>query len=148
MVSEPARQIPLIAQAGGDSVTFHVEACPEPGSQVAAARAHGMAVGIAIKPETPLERAADVAGQVDLVLCMTVHPGFSGQTLLPGSLERIRQLRSMLANDTLLQVDGGLHESNVGAVHAAGADLLVAGSGVFEHDDIGRAYRQLVASAG
>ncbi|MGZ4356901.1 MAG: ribulose-phosphate 3-epimerase [Gaiellaceae bacterium] len=148
MVSDPAGQIPLIAQAGGDSVTFHVEACPQPGPVIAGARAQGLGVGIAVNPETPLARAVDVAGEADLVLCMSVHPGFSGQTFLPGSLQRIRRLRSMLPEETLIQVDGGLHRGNVGAVRAAGADLLVVGSGVFKHEDVGRAYRELAAAAG
>ena len=148
MVTDPAGQIPLIAQAGGDSVTFHVEACPQPAPVLAAARAHGLGVGIAVNPETPLQRAVELAAQVDLVLCMSVHPGFSGQEFVPGSLERIRRLRTLLPDGTLLQVDGGLHRDNVGAVRAAGADLLVAGSGVFNHPDVGRAYRELVALAG
>lgn len=144
MVDAPDSHFEQIRQAGGDSVTFHLEVCPDPAAAVAAARACDLGVGIAINPDTPIEVAAAAASDVDLVLCMSVHPGYSGQAFLPESLERIRGLRDLLGDDPLIQVDGGVTADNVAAVRAAGADLIVAGSAIFYHGDVAGAYDGLV----
>jgi ribulose-phosphate 3-epimerase len=146
MVEEPERHFEQVAAAGGDSVTFHVEACRDVPAAVERARRLGLGVGLALSPETPVEHAADHAAAVDLVLCMSVHPGYSGQAFLPAALERLERLRD-LTRGTLLQVDGGVGVENAAAVRAAGARLLVAGSSVFGGPDVGSAYREIVRAA-
>ena len=146
MVEEPERHFEQVAAAGGDSVTFHVEACRDVPAAVEQARRHGLGVGLAVNPETPVEQAAAHAAAVDLVLCMSVHPGYSGQAFLPAALERLERLRD-LSGGTLLQVDGGIGVENAAAVRAAGARLLVAGSSVFGGPDVGAAYREIVRAA-
>jgi ribulose-phosphate 3-epimerase len=144
MVYRPERQIPLIARAGGDSVTFHVEAVDDPAAIVALAREHGLGVGLAFNPGTEVERAAAAAEGVDLVLCMSIVPGYSGQEFMPGSLERIAALRKLLPGEVHVQVDGGVGEDNVASIRDAGASLLVAGSSIFAREDLPGAYRRLV----
>jgi len=148
MVDEPERHFEQVRGAGGDSVTFHVEACADVPAAAALARSLGLGTGLAFNPDTPVERAAALAAHTDLALCMSVHPGYSGQEFIPESLDRLRRLRELVPDATLVQVDGGIDESNAGAVREAGAELIVAGSGVFYHDDIAEAYRGLVGAAG
>jgi ribulose-phosphate 3-epimerase len=148
MVEEPESHFDEIKAAGGDSVTFHVEVCADVPAVAARARALGLGVGVALNPDTPIEHAMTSFSQADLVLCMSVHPGYSGQAFIPGSLSRLQQLRDVLPPETLVQVDGGIVEDNVRAVRDAGADLIVAGSAVFYHDDIAEAFRGLVRAAG
>jgi len=143
MIDDPAGQLEQLAEAGADSVTFHREAVDEPEAVIAAARAQDLAVGMALKPETPLEPAVALAPQLDLVLVMSVHPGFSGQEFLPGAMDRIAQLRERLPDETLIGVDGGVKRDNVAGVHAAGAELIVAASAIFHEDDIAAAYTGL-----
>ena len=144
MVREPEKHFEAIAKAGGDSVTFHVEVCDEPAHAVAHARSLGLGVGLACNPETPVEDAAAAAEGVDLVLCMSIHPGYSGQAFMPEALERIARLRALLPDDVRVQVDGGINQETALAARAAGADLLVAGSAIFWNDDPASAYRKLV----
>ncbi len=146
MVSEPEKHFEAIADAGGDSVTFHVEACDEPARAVALARSLGLCVGLALNPETPVEEAVAAADGVDLVLCMSIHPGYSGQAFMPDAVERIARLRSLLPANVRVQVDGGINHETARAARDAGADLLVAGSAIFWSDDPAAAYRDLVAS--
>jgi ribulose-phosphate 3-epimerase len=146
MVAEPEKHFEAIAKAGGDGVTFHVEVCPEPASAIARARALGLDVGIAFNPETPVEVAAAAAAEADLALCMSIHPGYSGQAFMPESLERISELRALLPARVRLQVDGGVNRDTIGQAHEAGADLLVAGSAIFWSDDSAAAYRELSAA--
>jgi ribulose-phosphate 3-epimerase len=150
MVSNPERHIPQVARAGGDSVTFHLEATDDPVRTAALARAHGLGVGLAFVPETPVEAAVDAAlvAGVDLVLCMSIHPGYSGQEFLPEAFGRIARLRELLPPEMFVQVDGGVHLENAAEVRAAGAGLLVAGSSVFGGDDIGTRYARLVRAIG
>jgi ribulose-phosphate 3-epimerase len=136
------------ASGRGDSVTFHVEATGESATTIAKARELGLGVGVALNPETPVERAVALAQNADLVLCMSIHPGLSGQELMPDALERLTELRGDLPVEVLVQVDGGVHLGNVAAVREAGTDLLVSGSGVFWSEDVGAAYGELVAAAG
>jgi ribulose-phosphate 3-epimerase len=143
MVVEPEHHIPQLAAAGGDTVTFHVEAAEDPRRTIAAARALDLGVGVALNPETPLERVLDATDGADFVLCMSIHPGYSGQRFMPESLERIASLRESLPDDSLIQVDGGIDESNAPLVAEAGARLIVSGSGIFDGPDIAAAYRRL-----
>jgi ribulose-phosphate 3-epimerase len=144
MVDNPERHIPQVAAAGGDSVTFHVEACDDIPGAAGLARDHGLGVGIAFNPETPVKTAVAASGTADLVLCMSIHPGYSGQEFIPESLERLRLLRRTLAEDIFVQVDGGITHENARAAHEAGANLLVVGSAIFDREDLPRAYHRLV----
>jgi ribulose-phosphate 3-epimerase len=148
MVSEPEQHFEAVARAGGDSVTFHVEACDDPPRAIAAARALGLGAGVVFNPGTPVEDAVAAADGADLVLCMSIEPGYSGQEFMPDALERIERLRSLLPENVRVQVDGGVNEETIGKARSAGADLLVAGSAIFWRDDPGAAYRDLVAAVG
>ena len=144
MVDEPAHYFDAIRKAGGDSVTFHFEAAGDPGAVAEAARAHGFQVGLAFKPGTAVADVVPVADAFDLVLCMSIEPGYSGQEFMPDALGRIRELRASIPGGVRVQVDGGISNDNVRSVHEAGADLLVAGSAIFGMEDLPRAYRRLV----
>ncbi|HEY7017366.1 MAG TPA: ribulose-phosphate 3-epimerase [Gaiellaceae bacterium] len=146
MVEAPERHIPQFAEAGGDSVTVHFEACPDLPAVVALAREHGLQAGMAFNPETGVEEAAAAAleAEVDLVLCMSIHPGYSGQEFMPEALDRIRELRSLLPETTYVQVDGGVGADNIRALHEAGVTLFVAATAIFGREDLPRAYRRLV----
>lgn len=148
MVAEPERHFEAIAKAGGDSVTFHVEVVDEPARTTAAARALGLGVGIALNPETDVDEAVGAAEGADLVLCMSIHPGYSGQAFMPDALERLAALRARLPEAMRIQVDGGINGDTARAARDAGADLLVAGSAVFWKDDPASAYRELVEVVG
>jgi ribulose-phosphate 3-epimerase len=148
MVAEPEKHFEAIAKAGGDSVTFHVEVVDEPARAIAAARALGLGVGIAFNPETAVEEAAGAAEGADLVLCMSIHPGYSGQAFMPDALERLAALRELLSASTRVQVDGGINGDTARAAREAGADLLVAGSAVFWKDDPAAAYGELAVVVG
>jgi len=147
MVEAPERHFEAIAQAGGDSVTIHHEACRDLREISAAARTHGLAVGLAFNPETTPEAVAAGAMDFDLVLCMSIHPGYSGQAFMPDALDRVRALRRLLPVRMPIQVDGGVSRGNVPALCAAGAQLLVVGTGIFAHADPAEAYRELAESA-
>jgi ribulose-phosphate 3-epimerase len=144
MVDNPLRCIPQIARAGGDSATFHYEVVDDVLGTIAAAREHGLQVGVAFNPESEPEDVAAVAADADLVLCMSIHPGYSGQQFRPDSVDRIRRLRAAMPESVRIQVDGGIDRETIGAAHAAGATLLVAGSAIFGQEDPAAAYGRLV----
>jgi ribulose-phosphate 3-epimerase len=144
MVEQPERHFEAIAQAGGDSVTFHYEVAEDVAALAAAARGHGLGVGLAFNPQTDPEQAAEVAEPVDLVLCMSINPGYSGQAFMPEAFGRIERLRDLLPDGKHIQVDGGVGRDNVPRLRAAGADLLVAGTSIFGAADIAATYRELV----
>ena len=144
MVDNPRRHFPQIAAAGGDSATFHYEVVDDVPATIAAARASGLQVGVAFNPESEPEEVAAVAGDADIVLCMSIHPGYSGQDFMPDALDRIRRLRTVLPEHIYVQVDGGIGNENVRDVRDAGARLLVSGAAIFERDDLPSAYRRLV----
>ena len=145
MVSQPERHFESVRAAGGDSVTFHVEAVDDPVKAAAHARELGLNVGVAFSPDTEVERAAAAATGMDLALCMSIHPGLSGQAFMPESLGRIEKLRSLVPDSAFVQVDGGVSAANAAEIREAGADLLVAGSAVFWRDDPAAAYLDLTA---
>jgi ribulose-phosphate 3-epimerase len=146
MVEQPERHIEQFAEAGADSVTVHFEACPDLPGVVALAREHGLSIGMALNPETGVEEAAAKAleANVDLVLCMSVHPGYSGQAFIPESIERVRALRGQLPESMHVQVDGGVGPNNIRELFEAGATLFVAATAIFGREDLPRAYRRLV----
>ncbi|HET8606067.1 MAG TPA: ribulose-phosphate 3-epimerase [Gaiellaceae bacterium] len=144
MVDDPVHHFPQIAQAGGDSVTFHYEAVEDVPATISAARELELQVGLAFKPETAVEDVVAVADGVDLVLCMSIEPGYSGQEFMEGALERVRTLRAALPAEVHVQVDGGVGPENIREIYDAGATLLVCGAAIFEREDLPRAYRRLV----
>ena len=143
MVDNPARHIPQVARAGGDSVTFHVEVTDDPGALIGLAREHELGVGVAFNPGTPVEDAAGAAEGADIALCMSIWPGYSGQAFMPEALDRIARLRELLP-ETPIQVDGGIGPETIRPAYEAGANLFVAGTAIFGHEDLPRAYRRLV----
>jgi ribulose-phosphate 3-epimerase len=144
MVEQPERHFEAITQAGGDSVTFHFEVAQDVAAIAAQARAHGLGVGLAFNPQTEPEEAADAADAVDLVLCMSINPGYSGQAFMPEAIGRVERLRALLPDAKHIQVDGGVGPDNVPRLREAGANLFVAGTSIFGTDDIAQAYRELV----
>jgi ribulose-phosphate 3-epimerase len=144
MVDDPAHYFGALKGAGADSVTFHLEAVDDPQAVAASAREYEFEVGLAIKPETEVEDALEAAEGFDLVLCMSIDPGYSGQEFMPEAIDRLRELRAALPDDVHLQVDGGITNENIRSVYDAGADLIVCGSAIFRMEDLPRAYRRLV----
>jgi ribulose-phosphate 3-epimerase len=149
MIESPERHFAAFREAGADSVTFHYEAVEDVGATAGAAREHGLGVGIAFKPATPVADVAEaaLAAEIDLVLCMSIEPGYSGQEFMADAYGRIRETRQLLVSEVPLQIDGGIDEANIGAVRDAGVQLFVAGASIFSADDIAGAYRGLVAAA-
>ena len=144
MVTNPEHHFQEVKESGGDSVTFHVEACEEPWNAIALARSHDLGVGIAFNPETTVRDAVAASLGADLVLCMSIHPGYSGQEFMPEALPRIRDLRSQLHDRVVVQVDGGITHDNARAAYDAGAEAIVAGTAVFGYEDLSGAYHGLV----
>jgi ribulose-phosphate 3-epimerase len=144
MVAEPEKHFEAVARAGAHSVTFHYEVCDDPARAIALARSLDLGVGVACNPGTPVEDLAVAAEDADLALCMSIHPGYSGQELQPDAPARIARLRELLPAHVRVQVDGGLNASTIRLVRDAGADLLVAGSAVFWRDDPSAGYAELV----
>jgi ribulose-phosphate 3-epimerase len=149
MVEAPERHIAQFREAGADSVTVHFETCPDLPTVAALAREHGLQVGMALNPETAVEEAAAAVleAAVDLVLCMSVHPGYSGQAFIPESIERIRTMRGLLPESVHIQVDGGVGPGNIGELREAGATLFVAATAIFGKEDLPAAYRRLTQAA-
>ncbi len=148
MVTNPDAQIPIMAAAGADSVTFHVEATGDAEATIEIARREGVQVGITLNPATPLTALASVGDSVDLALLMSVVPGKSGQSFLPESIERLREHRAIVPRECKVQIDGGISSENVSLVREAGAEVIVAGSAVFGASEPARAYGELVDLAG
>ena len=135
MVTEPVRYVEEFAKCGADIITVHLEACDDLGETLEAIHRSGVKAGISVKPGTPVGALAPYLGQAEMFLIMSVEPGFGGQAFIPESLDRIRELRSMLdakGLDTDIEVDGGIYHNNVGEVLAAGANIIVSGSGVYK----------------
>ncbi len=143
MVQEPIRYIEDFKRAGADIVTVHLEACGDVDATIKKIRSSGMKAGLSICPDTKAEEAKRYLPDIDMLLVMSVHPGFGGQKFIPESLEKIRALRTMtdaLGLDTDIEVDGGIYHSNAREVLDAGANVIVAGSAVFGGDTILKDY--------
>ncbi len=146
MVEHPERYIADYAAAGASGFTLHAEATVHAQRHLAAVREHGMRAGLALNPATPIDVIREVAHDIDLVLVMTVNPGFGGQSYLPaatGKIGRIRLLLDELGSRAALEVDGGITVDTIGAAHGAGADTFVAGTAVFGQSDVAEAVRAL-----
>ncbi len=148
MIERPERQIEEFAAAGADSITIQVEATPNVHYALGQIRAAGCTAGLAINPGTPVEAVRELRESVDLVLCMTVNPGWGGQAFIQTSPDKILRLRDLLGPDIPLQVDGGIGVVTAKVAADAGATLFVAGSAVFGAPDPAAAYRAIAEAAG
>lgn len=146
MVDSPERQFAQFAEAGADAISFHIEATAHAHRSLGAIRDLGCLAGIALNPGTPVEAIGPIAGEADLVVVMSVNPGWGGQSFIEGSEERIARVRE-IAPEALVEVDGGIGTSTAGQVAEAGATLLVAGSAVFGAPDPGDACRSILEAA-
>ena len=138
MIEQPDRFAEAFKDAGANSLTVHLEACPHLHRNIQQIKHLGMNAGVAINPHTPVDMLKDILGDIDLVCMMSVNPGFGGQAFIPHSLEKIRQLRSMIKErnlDVKIEVDGGVTLQNAKSIIDAGADVLVAGNTVFKSND-------------
>lgn len=134
MIVNPEKYVERFVRAGADIVTIHLEATEDVRGAIAMIKKAGAKAGVSIKPKTPVAAVAPYLSELDLVLVMSVEPGFGGQSFIPGSLGKIRELRAMAREmdlETIIEVDGGLSSHNAGEVYGAGADVLVAGNAVF-----------------
>ena len=137
MITEPIRYIKEFKEAGADLITIHLEACEDVAATIKAIREAGLKVGLAIKPAPEAEAIRPYLDQIDMILVMSVEPGFGGQKFIPESLDKIRALRAMVEEagvDVDIEVDGGTYQANVKEVLDAGANIIVSGSGVFKGD--------------
>jgi ribulose-phosphate 3-epimerase len=146
MIEHPERQIDEFIRAGATGVTVHVEACADTPAVLRAIREAGARPGLALNPPTPLERVRPFVGLIDLLLVMSVNPGWGGQPFVEGSMEKLagaRRLREETRADFDIEVDGGIKPFNAGEAAAAGADVLVAGSAIFGSSDYAATIRAL-----
>lgn len=137
MVNEPIRYIQNFAEAGADIITVHAEACTHLDRTIDEIKEHGILAGIALNPATPISAVEHLLGKVDMVLVMTVNPGFGGQSLIPYTLEKVRKLRRLIEEQgemVDIEVDGGITLSNVDEILRAGANVIVSGSAIFRGD--------------
>ena len=137
MITEPIRYVEDFAKAGADLITIHLEACEDVEATLAKIKESGCKVGISIKPNTPVSALQPYLDKVDMILIMSVEPGFGGQKFIPSSLEKISETKNMIDANGFsidIQVDGGIYTHNVGDVLKAGANIIVAGSAVFNGD--------------
>jgi ribulose-phosphate 3-epimerase len=141
MVERPERHVAEFAQAGADGITLHVEATPHANYALAAVRDAGCRAGLALCPSTPVVAVSELVEELDLLLCMTVNPGWGGQSFLPGSVAKIERLRAAIGERPALEVDGGIDTTTAGRCARAGATVFVAGSAVFGASDPAAAYR-------
>lgn len=150
MIEEPERYAEAFRDAGADVLTVHLEACRHLHRNVQQIKSLGMKAGVALNPHTPIHLLEHVINEVDLVLVMSVNPGFGGQSFIPQTLHKIRQVRELIAHHgahALIEVDGGINLKNAGDVIRAGADVLVAGSTVFSAADPAQMISQLKQAA-
>jgi ribulose-phosphate 3-epimerase len=147
MVERPERHIAEFASAGADNITVHAEATPHAHYALQAIHEAGCSAGLALCPATPASAASELVGDIDVLLCMTVNPGWGGQEFLPASLGKLERLRAMLGPDTGIEVDGGIDAETAGPCAAAGATAFVAGTALFGAADPAAAYREIAAAA-
>jgi ribulose-phosphate 3-epimerase len=140
MIVEPEKYIEDFARAGADIITVHVEACVHLHRTIQQIKSLGKKAGVSLNPHTPVSMLEHVLADIDLVLIMSVNPGFGGQSFIPSALDKIRALRRVSSVD--IEVDGGVNAKTASLVVAAGANILVAGSYVFNHED----YREAIES--
>lgn len=148
MIVDPDRYIKTFKDLGADNLSVHYEACTHLHRTLQAIRAEGMKAGVALNPHTPVHLLEDVIQDLDLVVLMSVNPGFGGQTFIENTYKKIRELKAMIARNntnTLIEIDGGVNAANAKALVDAGADVLVAGNFVFRSSDPIQTIEQLIA---
>ncbi len=145
MISDPVRYAKPMVDAGADMITFHVEAVRDAADSAAQIKDMGVNVGVTLNPETPLALIRDCLPIVDMVLVMSVEAGFGGQKFNPIALEKLQTLRTEYP-DLLLEIDGGIDTTTIGAAHAAGCDLFVVGSAIFKKESYATAMADLSAA--
>ncbi len=148
MIEHPERYVDAFAMAGANVITVHQEACVHLHRVLMQIREAGAAAGVALNPATPIETLAEVRQHCDMVLVMSVNPGFGGQRFIETSLTKVERARAFLPAAVALELDGGVTALNAGVLAAAGANVLVAGSSVFAGRDIGERYAALARAAG
>jgi ribulose-phosphate 3-epimerase len=150
MIEKPERYIAQFAASGANMITVHAEACPHLHRTIQQIKSEGCMAGVAINPGTPVSVLADVIGDLDLALIMSVNPGFGGQKFIPHSIQKTAQLKEMIratGKDIYLEIDGGVNQINAAALHHAGANVLVAGSFVFASEDPKATIQELLSLA-
>lgn len=148
MVSEPERYLDEYVHAGCDAITVHIEAAPDPGSVLTRIRDAGLAAGLALNPGTPLGALEPFLDACDLVLVMSVQPGFGGQKFMPEVLPKLQRLKEIVSPKTVLSIDGGIGAPTIAAASNAGARLFVAGSSIFDAAEYGPAIARMASLAG
>ncbi len=148
MVARPERHVDAFAAAGADRILVQVESTPNVHYAVRAIRDAGLSPGAVINPGTPVGAVEELVDAVDVVLCMTVNPGWGGQAFLPASIEKIRRLKALVGDRAAIEVDGGVDARTAGPCAAAGATIFVAGSAVFGAEDPVAAFHEISAAAG
>jgi ribulose-phosphate 3-epimerase len=149
MVMNPEKMIPWFLRAGADVITFHLEAAAEPGALIEMIKNSGKKAGISIKPKTPLSAIEKFLPDLDLVLVMSVEPGFGGQGFMPDQLEKVKWLKEQKIKNQYrywIEIDGGINPVTAGAAREAGAEVFVAGSAIFGAKDRKQAYQELEAA--
>jgi ribulose-phosphate 3-epimerase len=150
MIDNADRYIDAFAEAGAGMISVHAEALAHVHRTVQAIKAHGVKAGVVINPGTPVVVLNEIAGDVDFILVMSVNPGFGGQTFIPRSESKLREVRALLdaaGNQAPIEIDGGIDQHNIARVVAAGARIVVAGSAIYNTPDPERATRELKAAA-
>ncbi|RYD77149.1 MAG: ribulose-phosphate 3-epimerase [Sphingobacteriales bacterium] len=138
MIEEPEKYAEAFAKAGADNLTVHIEACRHLHKNIQQIKDLGMKAGVAVNPHTPIDSLKDIIADIDLVCLMSVNPGFGGQSFIPHTIYKIKELKQMIVErglNTLIEIDGGVTPDNASAIINAGADVLVAGSTVFKSDN-------------
>ena len=143
MITDPLKYAPGIVKAGAQNICFHVEVADDPAHVAREIRKLGCQVGITLNPATPVERLWPALDEVDMVLIMSVVPGFSGQKFMPEALPKLRQVKKRLRADQRLEIDGGIHAQTIRATAEAGADWFVVASAIFDHPDRAAAIAEL-----
>ena len=134
MITEPERYIERFIESGADGVTFHIEATQKPQECIDLIKKHGKKVGVSICPETPVDAIREYLDKVDMVLVMSVHPGYGGQSYIEDVNPKITEIRNIMGDDFDIQVDGGIYKENIKSVIDCGANVIVAGTAVFKGD--------------
>lgn len=147
MISDPAKYLDEYVKAGCEAITFHLEAVPDPTELLKAIRQQDVVSGLAINPGTPIEAAEPFLELCDLLLIMSVNPGFGGQKFMPEVLPKMQRARQVAGERLLISVDGGVAAGTIGACASAGAEIFVAGSSIFDHADYGQAAAVLSSEA-
>ncbi|MEZ6046539.1 MAG: ribulose-phosphate 3-epimerase [Planctomycetaceae bacterium] len=147
MISEPDRYLDDYLKAGCDAITFHIEAVREPADLLQRIKSAGVLAGLAFNPKTPVSVIEPYLKETDLVLLMSVEPGFGGQSFIESSIDKMKELRAAAGPEVILSIDGGIGPDTINQVAAVGADLYVAGSSIFDQPDYGIALREMESLA-